>query len=30
MILAPIVLGAVLVAASPAVAGVTFGIHTPQ
>ena len=30
MILAPIVLGALLVAASPAVAGVTFGIHTPQ
>src|SRR5262249_28126059 len=30
MILATIVLGAVLVATSPAVAGVTFGIHTPQ
>src|SRR4029077_3511562 len=30
MILATIVLGAVLVAASPAAAGVTFGIHTPQ
>src|SRR5262249_21784642 len=30
MILAPIVLGAVLAVASPAAAGVTFGIHTLQ